>query len=331
MLEFNQIMHVHNKKCNLTNTDHDIQTLTKLLIVVFSFMLLELWGHFYSNSLSLLADSTHLFVDFFGFFISLLALKLTKKKSTTKMSFGYSRIEILGALFSVSLIYIAVFYLMYESYRKIISPTEINSKVFLIISVVGFFVNLVCLYLLHIPHEKQGQHRNLNIRAAYIHVIGDLIQSAGVILASICLYINPKLVIVDIICTLIFAFLILFSTFYILRDAFYILMERSPKDIKHDDIIAELSTIDNFTNIIRLHCWNISSNVKAIAVVIKINEIWKYESGMIKAKNILHNKYKFDYVIIQFDTDKTNDFLINETTLCEYTVKNISYSQINKP
>lgn len=315
-------MHTHNNH-ELTNTDHDIRTLSKLLIVVFCFMILELWGHFHSNSLSLLADSVHLFVDFFGFFISLIALKLTKKRPTPKMSFGYSRIEILGALFSVSLIYCATFYLIYESYRKVRSPGIVDSKTFLVISLIGFFVNLTCMYLLHKPHEKEGQHRNLNIRAAYIHVIGDMIQSLGVIIASLVMYINPKLVVVDIICTLIFASIILMSTFYIIRDILYILMEACPQDVKITEIVSELSVITNFVDVVKLHCWNISPNVKAIAVVIKISEIWKYERGMLKAKNILRDKFGFEFVVIQFDTDKTCNFESKEKIVYERGVESI--------
>lgn len=323
-------MHVHNNTCNLTNTDHDIRTLLKVVILVFSFMLLEIWGHFHSNSLSLLADSVHLFVDFFGFCISLMALKLTKKRPTSAMSFGYSRIEILGALFSVALIYLATFYLIFESYKRIMTPRKIDSEVFLVISIVGFLANLICLYLLHKPHEKQGQHRNLNIRAAYIHVIGDLIQSLAVIVASLVMYINPKLVIVDIICTLVFAFLILSSTFYILKDAFNILMERCPKDVKLSQIKSELSVITNFVDVTKLHCWNISPNVRAIAVMIKISEIWKYESGMIKAKDILHNKFNFEYVFIQFDTEKTSRFERNSKSICDFGLDSIMIPPLNK-
>lgn len=272
-------------------------------------MLLEIWGHYSSNSLSLLADSLHLFVDFLGFLVSLTALKWTQKKPTKKMSFGYSRVEILGALFSIFLIWLAMIYLFVESYHKFKNPTSINSRIFLSISIVGLFVNIFCLYFLHDHHEKDGEHRNLNIRAAYIHVIGDLIQSSGVILASIIMMINPDLIIVDIICTICFSILVLISTIYVVKDALNILLEKMPNDVNVDLIIDRLKEIDNFDDIIKLHVWNISANVKAIAVSIKIKEIWKYETGMLKAKRILYDELGFNYVIIEFDTEKTSKFV----------------------
>ncbi|EJW02667.1 cation diffusion facilitator family transporter [Edhazardia aedis USNM 41457] len=183
---------MHGKGCKKTSTDQDIRKIAKVLVVVFLFMLLEIWGHYSSNSLSLLADSVHLLVDFLGFLVSLTALKWTQLKPTKKMSFGYSRVEIIGATVSIFLIWVATGYLVAKSYQKMLLPESINSEIFVVISVIGLLVNLYCLYALHDQHEKAGEHRNLNIRAAYIHVIGDLIQSVGVIIASILVYINPS-------------------------------------------------------------------------------------------------------------------------------------------
>ncbi|KAM0679069.1 hypothetical protein BDAP_000449 [Binucleata daphniae] len=285
-------------------------------------MMLEIWGHHHSNSLSLLADCIHLLVDFLGFIISVMALKLTKKSENDKMSFGYSRIEILGALFSIFLIWIATAYLLVESYAKIKNPKEINAHVFVTISIIGLFVNLVCLYALHENHEKKGEHRNLNIRAAYIHIIGDLIQSVGVIIASIITFINPKWVIVDIFCTLCFSILVLFSTFYVLKDAFQILLEKAPKDVNLDDIRESLMCLVNVDKVLKIHAWNISANVKACAVVIRLKEIWKYETEMVRCKDILYNNFGFDYVIIEFNTPKTCTF-VSEKNKCA-NIKNVS-------
>jgi zinc transporter 2 len=303
-------MHSHSSKCHSTSTDQDIKKILKVLVVVFFFMMLEIWGHYQSNSLSLLADSIHLLVDFLGFLVSLSALKWTQKKPTRSMTFGYSRIEIIGALFSIFLIWAATGYLLIESYQKIKNPKEINSKIFMTISIVGFFVNLFCLYALHDHHEMDGEKRNLNIRAAYIHVIGDLIQSVGIIIASIITYVNPRLVIVDIICTLFFSVLVLISTFYVVKDALNILIERSPGEINQVKIKDDLlRSIQNIEEILRFHVWNISSNIKAINVHLKLKEIWKYDTGMIEAKKLLYDKYGFDFVCIQFDTNKTKEFI----------------------
>lgn len=268
-------------------------------------MLVEIWGHYASYSLSLLADSLHLFVDFLGIIISLISLKFAQRRSNKNMSFGYGRYEILGALISVFLIWLAAIYLLVESYQKVLHPQRINGGIFLSVSVIGVFVNLFCLFSLHPHTEKEGEHRNLNIRAAYIHIIGDLIQSAGVVVASVITFINPKWVVVDIACTICFSFLVLVSTTYIIRDAISILIEGTPKGVDVTAIQDSLKVVDNFIAVSKLHCWSISANIKVCAVIIKVSEIWRYESGMIKAKEILKNKWNFDYAIVEFETDKT--------------------------
>lgn len=292
-------------KRHVTTIDRDIHKLAKVLIVVFLFMLLEIWGHYASNSLSLLADSLHLFVDFLGIIISLISLKWAQRKANKRMSFGYGRYEIVGALISIFLIWIAAIYLVMESYQKVLHPQRINGKIFFVVSVIGVFVNVFCLVSLHTHTEKEGEHRNLNIRAAYIHIIGDLIQSAGVVAASVITVINPKWVVVDIACTICFSILVLFSTAYIVKDAIIILLEMTPKNVDIAAIQESLKVIDNFQGVSKLHCWNISANIKACAVVIRVSEIWRFESGMVKAKEILRKKWKFNYAIVEFETEKT--------------------------
>lgn len=275
------------------------------------FMILELWGHSTSKSLSLLADSLHLFVDVLGIVISLISIKIAARKPTRSMSFGYGRLEILGALISIFFIWVAAGYLLLESYQKVMNPHRINGKIFFIVSLIGVFVNLFCLISLHTHTEKEGEHRNLNIRAAYIHIIGDLIQSMGVVAASIITLINPKWVVVDIACTICFSILVLLSTFYIVRDAILILIEKTPKDVNIPAIMDSLKTIDNFESVTKIHSWNISANIKACAVIIRVSDIWRYESGMMKAKDIMKNKWNFDYVIIEFETEKTANWKCN--------------------
>ncbi|KAM0674132.1 hypothetical protein GVAV_002205 [Gurleya vavrai] len=300
-------MHCHSHQ-KTSSTDQDIKKLYKVIVIVFFFMLLETWGHYHSNSLSLLADCIHLLVDFLGFIASIMALKWTQRNENEKMSFGYARIEILGALFSIFLIWIATAYLLVESYHKIYNPKEINANVFVTISIIGLFVNLFCLYALHENHERKGEHRNLNIRAAYIHVIGDLIQSIGVIIASIITCFNPKWVIVDIICTLCFSVMVIISTMYVLKDAFHILLEKCPKDVNLKKVKESLLSLENIDEILKIHAWNLNANIKAISVHVKLKEIWKYETEMIKCKSILYDKFGFDYATIEFDTERTKNY-----------------------
>lgn len=296
--------HLNPLKGNPSQTDCDIKKIYKVFLLCGFFMVLEIWGHWTSNTISLLADSVHLLADMLGFIISLVALKWTKKKATKKMNFGYERVEIIGAMFSIFLIWMAVIYLLTESYHKYHNPHVIDTKIFFFISVVGFVVNIICAFSLHETHDHQGSNSNLNIRAAYIHVIGDVIQSLGVLIASIITYFNPHLVIADIICTVFFSIIVLFSTGVVLRDALLILSESAPADIDINELTQKLKEIENVYDVIDLRCWALCANSYVANVTLLIEDVFvmDYEVILAKSKKTFFEHYKFKYATIQVET-----------------------------
>lgn len=299
----------HTSCTHLTcSNDADIAKIVKVSILISFFMLLELWGHYKTNSLSLLADSLHLLVDIMGFMVSLVALYWAKKRSNNNMTFGYHRIEIIGSLFSVALIWVAVGYLMIESVHKYIHPKEIDGGMFFAIAVIGFFVNLIAIYLLHYDeYNHKLKHKNLNIRAAYVHIIGDLIQSVGVIIAGCITYFYPSKAIFDILCTVSFSILVLCSSLSVIRDAIHILAEGTPKDVNIDDVKNDLLDIENIYKILEIYSWSLSTNRKAIMTKILAEDLLinDYENLLLRMNKILEEKYLFDVVNIQIDTPST--------------------------
>ncbi|KCZ76286.1 hypothetical protein H311_02720 [Anncaliia algerae PRA109] len=288
--------------------DRDIKNIKKILLLVGSFMVLEIWGHWTSNTLSLLADSIHLLVDVLGFVVSLIALNWTKNKSNSKMNFGYGRAEILGAIFSIFLIWAAVLYLIIESYHKYLHPHEINEKIFAVISIVGFIVNCACVFFMHSSNDSHKSHsENLNVRAVYVHVIGDMIQSIGVLIAGTITYFYPKMVIVDIICTIIFSILVLFTTSLILKDGISILAERSPEKINRTLLTNDILKIENVLQVVDMKIWLVSINEASINLTVLINEVYMadYEKTLMNVKNLLANEYSFTFVNVQIETHKT--------------------------
>ncbi|KAF7683005.1 putative zinc transporter protein [Astathelohania contejeani] len=305
--------------------EKDIKKIKILLITVAIFMMLEIWGHWNSNSLSLLADSIHLFVDVMGFTVSLFALKWTQKSSNRRMTFGYHRIEVLGALFSILLIWAATGYLLKESYNKYLNPKLIDGKVFLFISICGFFVNIFCLIFLHSGCKGHVNSMNLNIKAAYIHVIGDIVQSFGVILASIITLLKPEWIWADIACTLIFSCLIISSTIFVIKEAIEILIEQAPMDVDQVALIQDLHKIPGVMKITNLNIWSISATKKAaclhiICLYIFTNE---YENILIQCKKLMKETYNLDFVTIQIETMNT------QRNSREFFVDGMNVSEVN--
>jgi len=286
----------------------DISKITKILVIVTIFMIIELWGHVHSHSLSLLADALHLLVDISGLLVSVVTMSISKRQRDKKMPFGYGRIEILGALLSILLIWAAVIYLMIESVHRYFHPSEILGGTFLKIAIIGLIVNIGCLIILHYDDYRHDlTHQNLNIRATYVHVLGDIVQSIGVIIASAVIFIWPSMVIADIFCTVLFAVLVLFSTCYILKDAIRILSEGSPTDIDQDSIKAVILQQTKINRILDLYIWSISVNKHCamIKVLTDVKTIEEYENLMKTLREEISKQWTFEIWCIEMDTGGT--------------------------
>ncbi|KRH95024.1 Cation Diffusion Facilitator (CDF) Transporter [Pseudoloma neurophilia] len=276
------------------------------MAIISIFCLLELWGHWHSNSLSLLADSVHLFVDILGFVVSLVSLSLTKLSKNSRYMFGYHRFEVIGALFSISLIWIATIYLICESINRLKNPKEINEKSFIMIAIVGFLVNLFCLHSLHRNDCQNTDVKNLNMKATYVHIIGDLIQSIGVLIASTLTFFFPKIIFFDIAATMIFAIIVIISTFYVVSEGMRILLETCPDKIDIKKLESDILKVKNVLEIEDLKVWSISVSKSAITLKIKSKDIKldEHHTLLNNLEKLLSKKYDFSYSTIQINSSE---------------------------
>ncbi|KAI4292432.1 solute carrier family 30 (zinc transporter), member 2 [Pancytospora philotis] len=287
----------------------DISRIVKVSLLISVFMVLELWGHYRTRSLSLLADALHLLVDISGFVASIATLKLAERKQSKSMTWGYQRVEILGAMLSVILIWIAVGYLMVESLHKYLHPQEIDGSVFLVVAVAGLAVNLVSLYILHSGERSaSGQQRSLNLRATYAHVLGDVAQSVGVIVASSIIYFRPAFVLADPICTVIFALTALASTFHVVRDGLYILADGAPRGVDQEGIRQFVLAEPVVISIVDMKIWSLSTDKHAILLTVLADNLLmrEYEGLLHKLRTFLREQHRFDTVSIQIETPQTS-------------------------
>lgn len=300
-------VHFHSNSCN-EQANKDIKEISKIMAIISIFCLFELWGHWHSNSLSLLADSIHLFVDILGFIVSLVSLNLTKLKTNTKYTFGYHRFEVIGALFSIFLIWIATFYLIFESINRLKNPKEINEKSFIMVAFLGFLINLFCLHFLHRNDSQNTTDKNLNMKATYVHIIGDLIQSSGVLIASGLTFAFPKIIYFDIGATIIFAIIVMISTFFVVSEGMSIVLETCPNKINLKELTADILKERNIIKIEELKVWSISVSKHAIMLVLisKTKEIDEYQTTLNNLKNLMRKKYDFTYFNIQIEPDHDN-------------------------
>ena len=231
------------------------------------FMLAELLGGILSGSLAILTDAAHILSDILGFTISIISLKITRKPASELMTFGYHRSEIIGALLSILIIWGLTGWLLYKAILRIIVPMPTDGFIMLITAIGGLVGNTIMGVVL-INTKKKSQNdqieivpfkaslnelmdtplikpnsTSLNMKAAALHVLGDWIQSIGVIIAGIIVYFQPDYIIADPICTIVFAVLVMITTWPIVRDSIKILMERAPEDIDSIQLVGILREV----------------------------------------------------------------------------------------
>jgi cobalt-zinc-cadmium efflux system protein len=229
------------------------------LVIGFVFMIVEIIGGIAANSLALISDALHLFTDVGALGLSLFILKIAHLPSTPKMSYGYHRAEILGALASALSLWALCGVLIYEAIVRLMDPPEVKGPIVFVIAVIGLGANLLMMRTLH-SHQKD----NLNLKAAYLHIIGDLLGSVGVIIASIIIWAtgwNP----IDPLISIVFALGIVYGSWKIIKQTVTVLMESTPEHIDPKAIEEDLKSIPGVKEVHDLHVWSVSAKKVALS------------------------------------------------------------------
>ena len=213
----------------------------------------EVVGGWVSGSLAIMSDAAHMFSDLASFGVSLLVLYVSERKATKKMTFGYHRAEALGALATLCIIWYVTGILVYLAVRRIHdNDFEIHETAMVVVASCAVVFNILLGLILHgvcglghgHSHGAGGDTKHINIRAAAIHVLGDLLQSIGVLISSVLIKcFGPEFKIADPICTLVFAVIVVVTTFTVLRDTLAILLEGAPPGLKYDVVATDLASI----------------------------------------------------------------------------------------
>ncbi|XP_064479585.1 proton-coupled zinc antiporter SLC30A2-like isoform X2 [Ornithodoros turicata] len=270
-------------------SEDEVDTLARKKLIFASvlcllFMIVEVVGGLLANSLAIATDAAHLLTDFASFMISLFSLWLATRPATKGMSFGWYRAEVIGAVTSVLLIWVVTGVLVFMAVQRIINDDyDIDATIMLITAGLGIVVNIIMGIGLHgvshghshdTPNDASRGNRNLNVRAAMIHVIGDFLQSLGVFVAALIIFFKPEYRIADPLCTFLFSVLVLLTTLAILREALTVLMEGKPNSIDFRTVLQLLAQQDGVHQVHNLRIWALSMDKIALSahIVIRPNE-----------------------------------------------------------
>lgn len=276
-------------------------TVTVLNLVI---SLAEIIGGVLSNSLSLISDALHNLSDGLAVFIAWIANLVSKKPSNSKRTFGYKRIEILAAFLNALILIGISIYLFYEAVLRIIEPEPIKGLLMLIVAIIGLIANLAAVLLLRTDSKK-----NINVKAAYLHLLGDTLTSVAVIAGGILIYFF-NIFWIDPIITILIGIYIIIQTWSILKQTVDILMQGTPPGIDLEMIRQDLEQIPEIANIHHVHLWNLDDQSIHFECHVDLSEnsrLSETESIYFRIEKILKEKYQVSHLTIQFEYQRCDD------------------------
>lgn len=272
-----------------------------VLVVTLTVVAVQVVGSLLSGSLSLLADAAHMLTDSAGVAIALGASYLAALPATAARTFGYLRVEVLAALVNGLILCVVSVVVLIETIRRLGEPVEVDPGIMLIAAVIGAVANLVSLLIL-----RKGQKQNLNVRGAYLEVLGDLLGSVAVIVAALIIW-GTGWVWADQAASILIAVLILPRALSLLRDVVEVLLEATPRGVDTEQIRTHLCAIPGVVEVHDLHAWTITSGVLALSAHVTLTgETWDDQQvhGVLdEAKACLREHFGVDHSTLQLEPE----------------------------
>jgi cobalt-zinc-cadmium efflux system protein len=276
---------------------HLIAKMKFAVILTVGILLLELVGGILTNSLALLSDAGHVFADVFALGLSWVALALSGLPPNQRKTYGYFRAEVLAAVTNGVTLFLVALWIFYEAIGRINSPMPVKSKEMFLIATVGLVVNLIVLLKL-----KGATEESLNIRSAFLHVLGDTLSSVGVIAGGIIMLVT-KFYIVDPIISILIGLFILRGAIGVIRECSDILLEGVPQNIQLSEVEKALKQITGVLDMHDLHVWSISKAHPALSAHVVVEERTTHSTKEIldEIQARVMKNFNIEHITIQFE------------------------------
>ncbi len=302
-------MHSHTHSDNHSHHHHhgaDLRGRKLLWVAVLnlSITLVQIIGGILSNSLSLMSDAIHNLGDSSAIFIAFLAGKRSRKKPDKQHTFGYKRIEILAALFNAVVLVAICIFLFFEAYQRFVNPEPIKGLIMLVVASIGLLANLISVLVL----QSEKEH-NLNVKAAYLHLMGDTLSSVAVIVGGVFIWLY-QVFWIDPLITVLVGIYIIYHTWGVLSQTIDILMQRTPSNIDLDVVKKEVEQITEIDNIHHIHVWKLDdTQVHLEAHLSVINNIDMKDMMQVKKEivQLLKSQFSIDHITLQVEYDCCSD------------------------
>jgi cobalt-zinc-cadmium efflux system protein len=286
------------------------KNLLAAVILNFTITLAEIIGGIISNSLALLSDAIHNLGDGVAVLLAYIAHRIGKKASNHRKTFGYKRIEILAAFVNSIVLAAICIFLIWEAVERFRNPAPIKGLVMFSVAAVGLLANLVAVVLL-----RSDSRKNINVRAAYLHLMGDTLSSVVVIIGGVLIW-QFEIYWIDPAITILIGLYILRETYLLLKDSFNILMQSSPKELNLDAIKLKVEKLDGVKNIHHVHAWSLNDRQVHFEGHIDLDaDMPVSQTDVLKnrIRSLLHREFNIDHTTIEVEFgDCRDDELIHK-------------------
>ncbi|MGE5251765.1 MAG: cation diffusion facilitator family transporter [Bacteroidota bacterium] len=262
------------------------------------FVAIELAAGLFANSLALLTDAAHNATDVIALGISWYAIRLTSQPANSRQTYGYHRAGILAALVNSTTLVLIALGIFYEAYRRLMAPPEVRADILVGVGILAFLVNLATALLVH-----KGSQQDLNLRAAFVHLMGDVLSTLGAVAAGIGIYFTGWNWL-DPLASILIGAMILWSAWGILRETVDILLEATPRDVNIDRMVRDMVQIPGVLGVHDLHVWSITRGLRTMSAHILIDDMPVSTGAGIQAQvnDLLRRHYRIAHATLQLES-----------------------------
>jgi cobalt-zinc-cadmium efflux system protein len=262
------------------------------LVLTLSFALIEAIAGWWSGSLALLSDAGHMLTDSLALGLAALAAILARRRPSARHSYGWGRAEILAALFNALVMIALIAAISAEAVQRLRSPSPVEGAAVISVAFVGLLINVAAAWLL------SGARENLNVRAALLHVIGDLLGSVAALVSGAVILLTGW-VAIDPLLSLLIVLLILVSAVRILHEALHALMEGVPRHLDLERIGYAMAATDGVVSIHDLHIWSLSASHAALSAHVVLQDLGDWPEVLAHLRDFLAREYGIEHVTLQ--------------------------------
>ena len=282
----------------------DQKNLLRVLLLSAGFMIVEIIGGWLTRSLALFADAGHMMTDVAALSLSGFAMWMAGKPSTPEKTYGYHRAEILAAAVNAVVLLFLAAWILYEAYRRLFEPTNVLGLPMFLIGLAGLSINLISLKLL-------GGHadESLNLRSAYLEVLGDAISSIGVMLGGAIIWASGW-ALIDPLLSIGISLFIIWRTWTLLSQAVHVLMEGVPSRLDVQEVGKAMAGVFGVKGVHDLHIWTITSGLDALSAHIVVPANANRDGVLEELRRLLHDRFAIDHTTLQIVEERSDHVLM---------------------